>query len=373
MWSRRHVLTLLAAAPALGSCTQQPSADPAAPWRDPGVGETDPRRFALAHAILAPNPHNTQPWLAALDDADGVTMFCDLERRLPFTDPNDRQITIGLGAFSELYRLAAAQLGYDVHITPFPEGEPTPRLDARPIAHLRLGARGAPRNDALFAEITKRRTNRNPYEARAPEPAHFAQLSAAAGAAMQWTSDAAPVAALRDLTWRAFEREIRTAGAGEETFRWLRFGQEEIARHRDGLSIDGPMIPIMKAVGQLDRAHMVDPDSIANRTNLSDWRRKAETAPAFVWLNTADDKPITRFQTGQAYARLNLAASQLGLSIHPWSQALQEYSEMADLYAEMRAALSVVEGGVAQMLVRIGYADATPPSPRRDLETIIRA
>jgi hypothetical protein len=60
------------------------------------------------------------------------------------------------------------------------------------------------------------------------------------------------------------------------------------------------------------------------------------------------------------------------LAIHPWSQALQEYQEMADLYAEARQALGAGDQTV-QMLVRIGYADPVAPAARRDLGEFIRA
>jgi hypothetical protein len=141
MPSRRHVLSLLSAAPfapALAGCASSDLPDPVAGWRDPGAGETDPRRFALAHAILAPNPHNTQSWLIELDDADGMTLYCDLDRRLDFTDPLDRQITIGCGCFLELFRMSAGLQGYWPVIEMFPDGEPAPRLDSRPVARVRM-------------------------------------------------------------------------------------------------------------------------------------------------------------------------------------------------------------------------------------------
>jgi hypothetical protein len=166
--NRRHALALLAATPFAASCGAGP--DAAASWRYPGAGQADPRRFALAHAILAPNPHNTQPWQVAFDDANGMTLYCDLERRLPFTDPNDRQITLGCGAFLELYRVAASSVGQFAEITFFPEGQPTPRLDERPIARVTFSpvANAAP--DPLFRFITERRTNRNVYDVeRVPE------------------------------------------------------------------------------------------------------------------------------------------------------------------------------------------------------------
>jgi hypothetical protein len=64
--------------------------------------------------------------------------------------------------------------------------------------------------------------------------------------------------------------------------------------------------------------------------------------------------------------RLNLMATQLGLGIHPWSQALQEYPEMQDLYRETHDQIG--DSQRIQMLFRIGYARPIIPTPRRGLE-----
>ncbi|MEO1642986.1 MAG: twin-arginine translocation pathway signal protein, partial [Pseudomonadota bacterium] len=119
MVSRRGVLKLLGGGVVLATGSAagavyvagQPSKAARAPWRDAGQYE-DVRKRALSYALLAPNPHNLQPWLVSLDGDDGLTLYHDSKRRLPVTDPYDRQITIGCGAFLELLSLAAAQEGY---------------------------------------------------------------------------------------------------------------------------------------------------------------------------------------------------------------------------------------------------------------------
>jgi hypothetical protein len=376
MTTRRHVLALLASAPALASCA--PSPDPAAAWRDPGAGESDPRRFALAHAILAPNPHNTQPWLVELDATDGMTLYCDQARRLSFTDPLDRQITLGCGAFLELYRLGANHLGYTPTLTAFPQGEPTPRLDRRPLAHVTLGPRSTRTlRDPLFTQITARRTNRNPYDAARIPRAEDLQLMADAAAMhsgeVAWAIEPARVAHLRDIVWRAFDLEMHTRGALEETYNWLRFGRDEAAKHGDGLEIDAPGISLYHAMGFLDRAHMTDPNSDANKQALEQWKQKIDTAPAFAWLSTQenDDTPTGRLYAGMAYARMNLAATAAGLAIHPWSQGLEEYEAMTALRHELRLALINGEN-FPHMLVRVGYAAPAAPSVRRGVAPLLR-
>lgn len=107
------VASLACVADPLGLAIRSAAAfnDPVAPWRGAtATTDPDPRVRALAWAVLAPNPHNRQPWLVKLPDSrpDEVWLHCDLDRRLPVTDPLDRQILIGFGCFAELFRLAAA-------------------------------------------------------------------------------------------------------------------------------------------------------------------------------------------------------------------------------------------------------------------------
>jgi len=377
MLTRRHALAFLAAAPAINGCTN--ASDPtAAAWRNPGAGEGDPRRFSLAHAILAPNPHNTQPWLVEFDATDGMTLHCDQARRLSFTDPLDRQITIGCGAFLELYRLGANHLGYTPRIEPFPQGAPSPRLDRRPIAKVTLGERSTrTQRDLLYTHIATRRTNRNPYDLhRVPRVSDLQLIADAASlypADVSWAVEPDRVARLRDIVWRAFDLEMHQRGALEETYRWLRFGRTDALQKGDGLEISTPGISLFHALGFLNRAAMTDPNSDANKQALAMWKPKIDTAPAFAWLETQenDDTPTGRLYAGMAYARMNLAATGLGLAIHPWSQGLEEYDAMRTIRAELRHELQNGEN-FPHMLVRIGYAGDEHASVRRPLSAFVR-
>src|SRR5262245_15567948 len=64
-------------------------------WKGPTPNLRDPRVRALSYALLAPNPHNMQPWIADLQEPGVVTFLCDRTRLLPETDPYSRQITVG--------------------------------------------------------------------------------------------------------------------------------------------------------------------------------------------------------------------------------------------------------------------------------------
>ncbi|WP_426043769.1 Acg family FMN-binding oxidoreductase [Caulobacter sp. DWR3-1-2] len=377
MTTRRSVLACLIAMPVVSAgCGSGSTIDPAAAWRTPGAGETDPRRYALAHAILAPNPHNRQPWLIDLAGNDEVLFYPDTARLLPATDPPNRQITLGCGAFLELFDLAVRQVGRRADITLWPEGEPHPRLDNRPIARIRLVSDRNITRDALFEQITNRHTNRAPYDLKAPPTAaELAAILAAAdggGITAGTISDEATRVQIMQLAWQGWTIESHTPATHMESVRLIRIGAAEIAAHRDGISLSGPMLEILKAGGVLTPATLADPDSFAAKSSNDMARKALDATPAFFWLKGANNSRATQIAAGRAYARAHLTATRLGLNFQPWSMTLQEYQEMAGPYAATQVLLGAGPEAPLQMLVRVGRAKASPPAPRRGLAAHIR-
>lgn len=379
MPTRRTIMEWLVAgtalSPTIAACGPA-GTDPIAPWRNPGAGETDPRRWAIAHAILAPNPHNRQPWLVDLPGRDELILYVDLDRRLPATDPPNRQIVLGCGAFLELLDMAARQAGHRADISLWPEGEPQPLLDARPVARIRLTADSTVPKDPLFAQITRRHTNRQPFAADLPAAADLeAVIQAGAGPGLTTTviSDAAVRDPLIEIGWRAWQIETDTPETHMESVRLMRIGAAEMARNPDGIALSGPGMEAMKAMGLLSAAALADPASTASKSGLKMWEKMIRATPAFLVLKSADNSRATQVAAGRAYARAQLAATARGLSMHPWSMALQEFREMAGPYRETQALLGASPDAPVQMLVRLGRGKAAAPSPRWPMPTHIRA
>ena len=159
LWAAGGAGLMLVGGGALFVATRRPSAALRA-WDAAKASSSDPRLDVFRHAILAPNPHNRQPWQIELVGQDEAVITCDLDRRLPQTDPFDRQITIGFGCFLELARIAAAERGLRMDTALFPQGEPVPRLTTAPIAHLRFVPEPGVARDPLFWAILIRRSSK---------------------------------------------------------------------------------------------------------------------------------------------------------------------------------------------------------------------
>jgi hypothetical protein len=343
------------------------------PWNAAAEGFGDTRLDILAYAILAPNPHNKQPWMIELIGDDAMRITADLSRMLPETDPPCRQITIGFGAFLEQLRMAAAEKGYRAEITPFPEGEPQPVLDARPIADVRLVAEPGITKDPLFELVLERHTNREHYDPSPVEDRQFSLMRDVLpeGVAMGWANESGAVDALKQIATDAWMIEYQTPHTLQESIDVMRIGAAEATANPDGIIMDGPMMEAASNVGIVTREKLADPSSYAFSEGITMYTALIDASPSMVWLTTPDNSRTTQLTTGAAWLRVQLAATRAGLAMQPLSQVLQEFPEMAEQYARIHDHLGIEAPSRIQGLFRIGVAPAVPPSPRWPLTSRI--
>jgi nitroreductase len=345
-----------------------------AAWKEAGR-DADPRRHALSFAILAPNPHNMQPWKADLRTAGEISISLDEQRLLPETDPFGRQILMGLGTFLELLSMAAARTGHKARITLFPDGVPGEYLDGRRMAQIVFEPDASAKADPLFEHALERRTDRRAYDVNRPVAAEeIAELSKAAAAYnVRFGVEAGDkLDAIKAIAKAAWFNELTTEGPMMESVRVLRVGTAEIDAHRDGISIADPFVVTMAKLGLFDRTSMPAADSQAIKMQVADFDIITEATPAYLWIITDGNSRQQQVEAGSAYLRVNLAGTGLALSMHPNQQALQEFPEVAEQHAAIHALLGASSPGTTvQMLARLGRVRASdgplPPSPRREL------
>jgi len=345
------------------------AAEASAPWQEAGSSYTEPRRKALSYAILAPNPHNQQPWKVDLSASDEVTLYADTTRLLPHTDPQNRQITVGLGCFLELLVMAAAEDGYRIDLNLFPQGSDVQALDERPVATARFTADTSVKPDPLFAHVLNRRSNKEAYDTtRDVDASALTRIAQAARSnRIGWTNDIAEVAKLRDLTIAASTIEMETARTHKESIDVIRIGAEEVIANPDGIDLTGPLMEGLSAVGMLSREDMLLPGQTGFEQGGDAILGPPATAMAHMWMVSSGNARAEQIAAGRDWVRVHLACTAEGLDMQPHSQALQEYPEMVKLYKQVHD-MWAPDGGTVQMLIRLGYGEAVKASPRWPLE-----
>lgn len=362
MPSRRKFLkilgggTIVAAAGATAFVTTRTPHAALAPWTP--AAYADPRKAALSYAVLAPNPHNRQPWLIELAGEDTVRIHRDVSRDLPETDPFHRQLYIGLGAFVETMVLAAGAQGYAVDLTLLPDG------DDGAVAEAVFTPGGVA--DPLSAQILNRHSNKDAYSDQRLTDAQVASLAAFADI----KTEDAQVMAIRDMTKRAFEIEVYTPATFKESVDLMRIGKAEINANPDGIEMREPMFEVLRRVGLMGEDMLMNIDHPGNQAYLAGYLEMLEATPHFAVLTSPTNTRADQIETGRRTVRLYLKTTEMGVGLHPVSQALQEYPQMADEYALAHQMLAP-EGHTVQMLFRIGFGPEPIATPRWPLESRI--
>jgi nitroreductase len=350
------------------------------PWHDWRGHAGEGARQPLHAAILAANPHDTQPWLFQLA-GDSITVMADRSRHLGSFDPFRREMHLGVGCAIENLMRAASVLGYTLNV--IVNGgrlEPSPNAEAVKAAHLWLDT-GVATRDPLFDAIPDRHTNRGPYSERplsAKDLYSFADLVSDNEVRVAFVTDSLARRELGAAIVEATERIISDPEMAADSARWFRTGRREVNDHRDGIGVDtAGLSPVMAAAAKM----LPDQDAATSDRYWLDMTRDVQTrAPALGIILVRDRLEMgSAIAAGRAWQRLHLAATSLGLAAQPLNQPVECVDRNAqlgrnDVFARALSRFARAPEWQATFVFRMGYADRPAmASPRRPLSDVVMA
>jgi nitroreductase len=148
----------------------------------------------------------------------------------------------------------------------------------------------------------------------------------------------------------------------------MRIGRAEIEANPDGIALGGAIMEALAVIGQVTRAKLADPNASAFKMGVDKYRSMLERTSSYLWISTPANARADQVSAGRAYVRMNLAATAGGIAVHPVSQALQEFPEVAGELDDLHRRLGIAAPARVQMLARIGYAPAAEPTVRWPLD-----
>jgi nitroreductase len=308
---------------------------------------------AAEAAGRAPSLHNSQPWRFRLR-AGAMEVLADPARRLAVADPTGWAVRIACGAatFNARLALAVRDIPVEVHLRPDPaEPDLLARLSPLP-----------PRQPtqaeiALHAAIRRRHSNRRPFaDVPVPVPARTRLIDAAREerAWLDLLVGAGPLAAIGEIV-RAADRVLnRNPEYRSEIAAWSRADRADMAD-------DG--VPALAGGPRPEPQDLLATRDFGGPARVPG--RDFETDPLVAVLGTPGDTPTDQLVAGQALQRVLLTATDAGLSTSMLSQAIEVYT------ARERLRTALGRSGIPQMIVRIGYGEPAPATPRRPVEATI--
>ena len=355
-----------------------PAYDPWNEWR--GREDDGPRR-PLRAAILAASPHNTQPWLFEVSGSS-VAVTADRARHLGAFDPFRREMHLGIGCAIENLVRAARAFGWAPAVEPV-----SGRLELSPGPEPVLAARislerNGPADDALFAAVPQRRTDRGPYRDApvAPEQLRaLGDLASGPDVRVVFLFDDGARHELGTVIVDATRRIITDPDMARDSYHWVRIGRREILTHRDGITIEtsgttGLMTVAAKVLPDFDEA-------TTHRSWLATTRDvHTATAAVFGMVLVRDRLDMAQaIAAGRAWQRLHLAATAHRLAAQPLNQPVEmiDRNQMlgrSDTYGPALSRLAHAGDWEPTFVFRLGHPTREAlHSPRRALRDVIRA
>lgn len=345
------------------------------PWKNWRTAQSEGPLALVRAAILAANPHNTQPWLFRVSDAR-IDLFADTTRRIGATDPFLREMYIGVGCALENLLLAAEANGYVANLTIAPDA-----TDPTHAARIELSKGKAVESD-LYRAIPQRHTNRGPYalnRAVPPETLQVLQsLNHDQGMAVFWFTKDDERRRLSELVMQATKAIVADAEQAHDSARWYRFDWHDLQQYRDGITLDaGGGASLLRAAAK------ILPRQSPER-NDQYWlkaTREVHTATAAAYgllaVRNADDV-AQRIRCGRLWQRMHLWATTQGLAMHPLKQmperaAREQVLHLAPTFGTALNELTGNAGWQPLLIFRLGYPTVQAlPSPRRAIEAVLR-
>lgn len=316
---------------------------------------SDRLEFLVLLSTLAPSSHNAQPWLFEVGQ-NIIKVKANFERKLPYSDENNRQLFLSIGA--AITNLIQSSKALGLQFTTEDNFDFGNNVIFK-ISYQSLESSSV--DQKAFDNLVNRKTNRLPFENKDVDKSILLELASQCleGVAASFVADQTQKKSLRDIVSKSVREAFADKKFTSELSDWIK---PSSVKYRDGMP--GYTLGVPKLISY------ILPFAVKH-LNLQKFQSKMHEdwlihAPVYGVISTEQDEPAAWVQAGRSFERIALKAEDFGLRIGVMGAPI----EIGDNYKLIQQTIGITTR--PQMFFRIGYGPDMPHfSPRIDLEKVI--
>ncbi|UCF89926.1 MAG: hypothetical protein JSW39_16675 [Desulfobacterales bacterium] len=332
---------------------------------DEPIADLDKRHIAiLNYASLAPSGHNSQPWIVKIVEKNKWIIGADPDRRLPAVDPNNRELMLSLGAFAENLFLAAGTFGLKAEMQIIAKTSFDQEI-------IEVTLKESKSESYPLKRITQRMTAKHGYLANEIKKEDMTALSGhLKGRLFYFPRGTEHAQCIEEGAVENFRIQANRGDALQELAKWLRLGNEDAKRHRDGLTTEG--MEIRGFSGWFVRNFFKPEDFMKprfRRQGIYLTEKLAQQGGGWFIVNSEGNTVADWIDTGRRFERLALMARERNIAIHPMTQHLEEKAGQKQIADNHDANI------MPQFVLRVGYLSKYPDpvSLRRPVSWFVKS
>jgi nitroreductase len=319
---------------------------------------TEQIKFLLGFGVLAPSGHNGQPWSFKLSN-NTLNIFVNKQRALVKSDPEGRQLCLGIGCLIENLFIASDYFGLDSKVSYLQNTNGT-----EPIAEISFKKIADIKSDPghLINFIVKRSSNRNKYKAQLPSKNFLQKLNGLSSTVTKIfiLNEKEQNQKIADLT---IEAQITAMENPDFRLELSELVKPNFTNSKIGMPGFAFGLPLPLSV---TASFMI------KKINMSKLNKKADEdvlknfTPAFILIGAASDNKLSWLETGRLLERVWLMAEKEGLKCSINAAPVQSEHYQKQLQALLHTNF------VPLVFMRIGYAEtAASHTPRLNVSEVL--
>ncbi len=312
----------------------------------------------VEYATKAPSGHNTQPWIFKLTDST-IEIHPDFSKALPVVDGHHRELYISLGCALENLCIAANEFGYDAKTSIEVDDNSHSYIIAK-LEKSRL------QKNYLFDQIVKRQTNRSVYNNKlisSDTIKELERISMEEHIDFQFfDKNTHNFNVLMNLVAEGNTQQLNDKAFKKELLEWIRFNKKQVEATKDGLTYEVMGTPATPGfIGKPIVKSFLKPDK-QNKTDM----QKINSSSHLVLFTVEHNNPENWINLGRVLERILLETTRLGIA----NAYLNQPCEVESVAESVQNQLQLGNKKPA-LLLRIGYANPLPYSPRKEVYEVI--